>query len=497
MSKNIDKYLYKQMDREAGIEHTFHKTKIVATVGPACSTYERLLELVKSGVNVFRLNFSHGSHEDKTVIIEHIRNINKTQPYNISILGDLQGPKLRVGDIENGALPIVPGDILCFTSKEKVIGNKERIYVSYPNLHLDVEVGNKILIDDGKIEVVVIDITMDGDVKVAVTYGGTLLPKKGVNLPDTNISLPALTEKDLVDLDFIIEQNLDWVALSFVRKAEDIIDLKKRLAEKKSTTKVIAKIEMPSALADLRNIIVESDAVMVARGDLGVELPVEKVPMAQRDIIRKCIHRAKPVIVATQMMESMIHHVKPNRSEITDVANAVLEGADAVMLSAETATGDHPTLVVQTMKKIIQEVERTEYRYNREEDLKPQPKSPSFLSDAICYNACKIARDTEADALVGMTQSGYTAFILSSYRPRSPLYIFTKERSLVNQLSLSWGVRAFYYAEEESLDDILFDQLNILKERGFVKPGDIVVNTGSTPINLHLPTNIVKITKVE
>ena len=497
MSKNIDKYLHKQMDKEAGIEHTFHRTKIVATVGPACSTYERLLELVKAGVNVFRLNFSHGTHEDKTTVIEHIRNINKTEPYNISILGDLQGPKLRVGEIENGGMHIAPGDILCFTSKEKVVGTKERIYVSYPNLHLDVEVGNKILIDDGKLEVVVVDITMNGDVKVAVTYGGMLLPKKGVNLPDTNISLPAMTEKDVIDLDFIIEQQLDWVALSFVRKAEDIINLKKRLAEKNSNTKVIAKIEMPSALVDLRNIIVESDAVMVARGDLGVELPVEKVPMAQRDIIRKCIHRAKPVIVATQMMESMIDRVKPNRSEITDVANAVLEGADAVMLSGETATGNHPTLVVQTMKKIIQEVERTEYRYNREEDLKPQAKSPSFLSDAICYNACKIAKDVEADALIGMTQSGYTAFILSSYRPRSPLYIFTKQRSLVNQLSLSWGVRAFYYDEEESLDDIVFDQINILKERGFISPGDIVINTGSTPVSLHLPTNTVKISKVE
>lgn len=497
MSKNIDKYLHKQMDKEAGIEHTFHRTKIVATVGPACSTYERLLELVKAGVNVFRLNFSHGTHEDKTTVIEHIRNINKSEPYNISILGDLQGPKLRVGEIENGGMHIAPGDILCFTSKEKVVGTKERIYVSYPNLHLDVEVGNKILIDDGKLEVVVVDITMNGDVKVAVTYGGMLLPKKGVNLPDTNISLPAMTEKDVIDLDFIIEQQLDWVALSFVRKAEDIINLKKRLAEKNSNTKVIAKIEMPSALVDLRNIIVESDAVMVARGDLGVELPVEKVPMAQRDIIRKCIHRAKPVIVATQMMESMIDRVKPNRSEITDVANAVLEGADAVMLSGETATGNHPTLVVQTMKKIIQEVERTEYRYNREEDLKPQAKSPSFLSDAICYNACKIAKDVEADALIGMTQSGYTAFILSSYRPRSPLYIFTKQRSLVNQLSLSWGVRAFYYDEEESLDDIVFDQINILKERGFISPGDIVINTGSTPVSLHLPTNTVKISKVE
>ncbi|MGN6615733.1 MAG: pyruvate kinase [Ilyomonas sp.] len=497
MSKNVEKYLHKEMDKQAGIEHTFHKTKIVATVGPACDTYEKLLELVKAGVNVFRLNFSHGTHEDKAQIIEHIRNINNTEPYNISILGDLQGPKLRVGDIANGGLDVVPGDILTFTSREKVVGTKERIYVSYPNLHQDVEVGNKILLDDGKLEVVVIEITPEDDVKVAVSYGGTILPKKGVNLPDTKISLPALTEKDVVDLDFVIKNNLDWVALSFVRKAEDIIDLKKRIAEKNSSIKVIAKIEMPSALADLRNIVVESDAVMVARGDLGVELPVEKVPMAQRDIIRKCIHRAKPVIVATQMMESMIDRTKPNRSEITDVANAVLEGTDAVMLSAETAMGHHPALVVETMRKIILEVEKTEYRYNREDDLKPLPQSPSFLSDAICYNGCKIAKDLNSDALIGMTQSGYTAFMLSSYRPKSPLYIFTKKKELVNQLSLSWGVRAFYYDEENSLDEIIFDQINILKERGFLKPDDIVVNTGSTPVHLHLPTNILKVTKVE
>lgn len=482
---------------QAGIEHTFHRTKIVATVGPACDTYDKLLQLVKAGVNVFRLNFSHGDHADKAQIIEHIRNINKTEPYNISILGDLQGPKLRVGDIENGGLDIAPGDILTFSSREKVVGNMERIYISYPNLNQDVEVGNKILIDDGKIEVVVSEITPEGDVKVVVTYGGTLKPKKGVNLPDTKISLPAMTEKDIADLDFIIEQKLDWVALSFVRRAEDIIDLKRRLSERDSPIKVIAKIEMPSALVDLRNIVVESDAVMVARGDLGVELPVEKVPMAQRDIIRKCIHRAKPVIVATQMMESMIDRVKPNRSEITDVANAVLEGADAVMLSGETATGQHPALVVQTMRKIIQEVERTEYRYNREEDLVPQPHSPSFLSDAICYNACKLARDVRADAIIGMTQSGYTAFMLSSYRPKSPLYIFTKERTLLNQLSLSWGVRAFYYGEEESLDAIHSDQIKILQERGFVKSADVVINTGSTPVDQHLPTNIIKISKVD
>ena len=496
MAKKAEKYFHTEMDKDAGIEHTYHKTKIVATVGPACDTYDKLLELVKAGVNVFRLNFSHGSHENKAMIIEQIRKINKTEPYNIAILADLQGPKLRVGEIENGALKIEPGDILTFTSKEKVVGTKDRIYISYPNLHNDVNIGEKILIDDGKLEVVVSDITPSGDVKVRVTYGGILLPKKGVNLPDTDISLPAMTEKDFEDFEFIVENQLDWVALSFVRKAEDIINLKKLVAERKSSVKVMAKIEMPSALADLRNIIVESDGVMVARGDLGVELPVEKVPMAQRDIIRKCIHRGKPVIVATQMMESMIDRVKPNRSEITDVANAVLEGTDAVMLSAETATGQHPTLVVETMRKIIMEVERTEYRYDREQDLTPLAHSPSFLSDAICYNACKIASDISSNALIGMTQSGYTAFMLSSYRPKSPLYIFTKKRHLVNQLSLSWGVRAFYYDEEDSLDDIFFDQIVILKERGFLKPGEIVVSTGSTPVHLHLPTNILKITKV-
>jgi pyruvate kinase len=497
MSKNVSKYLHKDMDKKAGIEHTFHKTKIVATVGPACDTYEKLLELVKAGVNVFRLNFSHGSQDDKARIIELIRKINKTEPYNIAILGDLQGPKLRVGEIENGGLVIKPGDILTFTSKEKIVGTMEKIYVSYPNLHNDVKAGEKILIDDGKLEVVVKEITPAGDVKVTVTYGGTLLPKKGVNLPDTAISLPAMTEKDMTDFDFIITQELDWVALSFVRQAEDMINLRKMVNDRKSDIKIMAKIEMPSAMEDLRNIIIESDGIMVARGDLGVELPVEKVPMAQRDIIRKCIHRAKPVIVATQMMESMIDRVKPNRSEITDVANAVLEGTDAVMLSAETATGQHPALVVETMKKIIMEVERTEYRYNREEDLKPQPHSPSFLSDAICYNACKMAHDVRADAIIGMTQSGYTGFMLSSYRPKSPLYLFTKKKSLVNQLSLSWGVRAVFYDEEESLDNIIFDQIAILKERGFINSGDVVVNTGSTPVAQHLATNILKITKID
>lgn len=495
MSKHISKYLHQQMDKEAGIAHSQKRTKIVATVGPACSSYDKLLELVKAGVNVFRLNFSHGAYDAKKEVIDWIRQINKTEPYNIAILGDLQGPKLRVGELEDGKIELIPGNTFIFTT-EKMVGTKDKIYVSYPQLSTDVKVGERIFLDDGKMEVKVQEIINDKEVKVSVTLGGILTPKKGVNLPDSALSQPSLTEKDIADLDFIIEQNLDWVALSFVRKAIDIIDLKKRIQEKNSKIKVIAKIEMPEALKNIRDIIVESDGIMVARGDLGVEVPIEQVPLIQKDLILKCMHRAKPVIVATQMMESMLDRTKPNRSEVTDVANAVLEGADAVMLSAETAMGSYPTLVVETMSKIILEVERNAYNYDRDDILTPQPHSPSFLSDALCDSACNLAKDLQANALIGMTQSGYTGFMLSSYRPKAPLYVFSKERTLINQLSLSWGVRAIFYDEEISLDDIFFDQINILKERGFIKKGDIVVNTGSTPIEDHLPTNMLKVTQV-
>ena len=494
--KNISKYLHQEMDKEAGIAHSQKKTKIVATVGPSCNTYEKLLELVKAGVNVFRLNFSHGTNEDKKTIINYIARLNKEEPYNIGILGDLQGPKLRVGELEGGSITLNTGDKLIFTT-EKQVGTKDKIYISYPNLTKDVKAGERIFLDDGKMEIQVEKVLNEKELTVSVTLGGILLPKKGVNFPDSELSLPSLTEKDIADLDFIIEQKINWVALSFVRKEEDILDLKERIKLQNSKIKVIAKIEMPEAVKNIRNIILASDAVMIARGDLGVEIPIEHVPIVQKDIIRKCIRRAKPVIVATQMMESMINHTKPNRSEVTDVANAVLEGTDAVMLSGETATGDYPKLVVETMTRIIQYVEGTLYHYNREDLLAPQPHSPSFISDAICYNACKLAQDAKADALIGMTQSGYTGFMLSSYRPKSPLYIFSKERTLINQLSLSWGVRGLFYDEEVSIDDIIFDQIDILKERGYLKKGDIVVNTGSIPVKLHLNTNTIKITKVD
>ncbi|MBC7553205.1 MAG: pyruvate kinase [Taibaiella sp.] len=471
-----------------------HKTKIIATVGPACNTYEKLLALVQEGVNVFRLNFSHGTHAEHQSVIENVHLINETFPLNVAILADLQGPKLRVGEIENNFLDLQKGDSFYFTN-QKCVGNATEIYISYPDFHKDVKIGEKILIDDGKIEVLVKEITIDSKVKVEVLTPGILSSKKGVNLPDTKISLPSLSEKDLFDLDFIITQNIDWVALSFVRRPEDVTGLREIMKTKGSKAKIISKIEKPEALEHLREIILASDAVMVARGDLGVELPLELIPMIQKNIVSKCIHRAKPVIIATQMMESMIDRTRPNRSEITDVANAVLEGADAVMLSGETAMGQYPQLVIKTMVSIIREVEKEKIVYNR--NLVPQPHSPKFLSDALCYNACELSKDIHANALIGMTQSGYTGFMLSSYRPNAALFVFTQTQTLVNQLSLSWGVQAFYYDKEVSMDGIISDQLEFLKEKGLLKTGDVVVNTGSAPVLEHGPTNMIKVTKVE
>lgn len=469
------------------------KTKIVATVGPASNTYEKLLSLVQEGVNVFRLNFSHGTHDQHKAVIDLIRRINSEYPYNVAVLADLQGPKLRVGEIENNALDLKMGDEFLIVN-DPCIGTKECVYISYPDFYKDVRVGEKILIDDGKIEVIAVEITADNKVRVKVTVPGILSSRKGINLPDTAISLPSLTEKDLADVEFLMTQEIDWLALSFVRKPEDVTDLRKILKDNNSTAKIISKIEKPEALNHLREIILASDAVMVARGDLGVELPLQQVPMIQKKIVRMCIHRAKPVIIATQMMESMLDRTRPNRSEITDVSNAVLEGADAVMLSAETATGQYPELVIRTMVSIINEVEKEEVVYNR--NLVPQPHSPSFLSDALCYNACEIAQDVSANALIGTTQSGYTGFMLSSFRPRSPLYIFTKTKALVNQLSLSWGVQAFYYDREESIDSVIAEQIAFLKEKEVLKEGDVVVNTGATPVTEHVPTNMLKISKV-
>jgi pyruvate kinase len=470
------------------------KTKIVATIGPACSSYDGLLSLATAGVDVFRLNFSHGSHQEHLEVIQRIVSINEEYGTHLSILADLQGPKLRVGAMENDGIDIAPGDILTFTN-EKCIGTKEKIYMSYDQFAQDVNVGEKILVDDGKIVLEVVSTNKLNEVKLKVLYGSKLSSKKGVNLPDTNVSLPCLTEKDLADLDFILEQPVNWIALSFVRKAEDIIDIKQRIAAAGKDMLVVAKIEKPDAIKNIKEIIKETDCIMIARGDLGVEIPIEKLPSLQKMIIRKCIQKAKPVIVATQMMESMITNPSPTRAEVTDVANAVLDGTDAVMLSGETSVGAHPSKVVEAMNAIILDAEL----HYEMMDKRPKPDSDSdtYLSDVICLTAPKIAEEIGAKALIGLTVSGYTAFKMSSYRPSAPIYIFSDRKHMLKTLNLVRGVKCFSYEKFTTTDETIHDTIEILKTKGLLVPGDLAVNTGSMPLQKRFKTNTVKITIVE
>ncbi len=468
-------------------------TKIVATVGPACSSFDQLLELVRAGVNIFRLNFSHGSHEDHKKVIDHVVKINETYGTHIGLLGDLQGPKLRVGKIENNALELQEGDVVTFTNEE-CLGTMEKIYMSYPQFATDVSVGEKILVDDGKLEFEVLSTNGVNEVKLKTLFGGVLSSNKGVNLPQTKISLPCLTKKDLIDLDYILTQPFNWIALSFVRSAKDMKDLRERVEAAGHDAKLIAKIEKPEAVERIDKIIKHSNAIMVARGDLGIEVPIEKLPNIQKDIINKCRQRARPVIVATQMMDSMITNPSPTRAEVTDVANAVLDGTDAVMLSGETSVGRHPVLVVEAMNKIIAEAEQ---HYKGLSTPKASKKSRTFLSDVICYNAVQAAKEIEAKALLGMTSSGYTAFKVSSHRPNCAIFIFSDKPNMLQTLNLVWGVKTFYYDKFKSTDETVEDIVKILKEQQELLPGDLVVNTGSLPIERRHRTNMLKITVVD
>lgn len=473
----------------------FQKTKILATVGPACNDYNNLLALVQAGVDVFRLNFSHGSHEDHLKTLNYIQYINKKFNLNVGILGDLQGPKLRVGEMENGGLPIKPGDILTFVN-EKCVGNAQKIYMSYPSFAQDVKVGEKVLLDDGKIELEVVETNKKNTVKLKVLFGSVLSSKKGVNLPDTNVSLPSVTEKDAEDLEFMLKHDFNWIALSFVRRADDIHDLRRRIAAKQHKARIVAKIEKPEAVVKIDEIIAATDAVMVARGDLGIEMPIEQLPLTQKDIVARCIKAAKPVIVATQMMDSMITNPSPTRAEVNDVANAVMDGADAVMLSGETSVGQHPALVVEAMVKIISVVEeKREQIYYRNHH--PDPNSPNFLSDALCYNACVLAKELNATTLIGMTKSGYTGYQLSSHRPKGNIFILSSDSSLLGTLSLVWGTRCFFYDKFTTTDETIADSIELLRKHNLASPGDVVINLGSMPLHERRRTNMLKITKVE
>ncbi len=474
------------------------KTKIVATVGPSCNTYEGLKSLVHAGVDVFRLNFSHGTHEGHKAVIDNIIKINEDLGTHISMLADLQGPKLRVGKIENNSFPLEKGQILTFTN-ENCLGTPEKVYMSYDQFAKDVNVGERILVDDGKVVLKVLETNKIDIVKLEVLYGQVLSSNKGVNLPDTNVSLPALTEKDIEDLNFVLTQPVNWIALSFVRTPRDIQDLRERIDAVGHGAKIIAKIEKPEAIENIDKIIKASNGIMVARGDLGVELPIEKVPGIQKDIVRKCIKRSRPVIVATQMLDSMTENPSPTRAEVTDVANAVLDGADAVMLSGETAAGAHPSLVVETMSNIIREVEKGKLYWEtmRAKRTEASHKSHTFVSDVVCFNAARTAEELGAKAIIGMTTSGYTAFKVSSFRPNTNILMMSDRKDMLCTMNLIWGVRCFYYDKFTSTDDTIQDVVDILKASEFVKPGDIIVNTGSMPMERRFRTNMMKVTVVE
>lgn len=471
-------------------------TKIVATVGPACSSYEKLLELATAGVDVFRLNFSHGTHADHLKVIQHIQAINQKYQTHLSTLADLQGPKLRVGKIKDNALPLVAGDIITIVNYE-CEGTMDHIYMSYPEFAEDCEAGERIMMDDGKLVFEVVETNKKDTVRLKALYGGVLSSNKGVNLPDTNIKQPSLTEKDLEDLDFILTQPVNWIALSFVRRAEDVEDLRQRVEAKGHPAKVLSKIEKPEAVKNIREIIKASNGIMVARGDLGVEMPIEMLPMTQKLIVQLSMQYARPVIVATQMMDSMIKNPSPTRAEVTDVANAVLDGADAVMLSGETSVGDHPALVVQAMTRIIAEAEKHYWPQIEVKRPRAVEKSRIFHSDVVCFNACRVAEEIGAKGIVGMTTSGYTAFKVSSFRPKSHIFMFSDQMHMLNTMNLLWGVQCFYYDRFTTTDETIDDSIEILKSGGFIETGDTVINTGSMPMHKRYRTNMLKVTVVE
>jgi len=464
-------------------------TKIVATLGPASSSKEVLSHMIKEGVDVFRLNFSHSKQEEHLKLINLIKELNTELGTHVSILADLQGPKLRVGEIDNNRIDLKEGDIVTFVS-EKCIGTKDKIYMSYQEFAADVNIGEAILIDDGKLKLEVVETNKKDTVKAKVIYGGALSSKKGVNLPSTKVSLPCLTAEDIDNANFALDNEVDWIALSFVRKASDILDLKELIKKKHGHAGVIAKIEKPEALLEIDQIIDLTDGVMVARGDLGVEVSFNEVPLIQKSIISKCIAASKPVIVATQMMESMITNFTPTRAEANDVANAVLDGADALMLSGETSVGKYPVETISSMQKIISYTETYGKPINNKHI--PIEGTPTFIPNSVCFNATILATQMKAKALVAFTHSGYTAIRLSSHRPKTNIMVFTSNNKLLRKMSLIWGVECFLIPAYDQIDVVIAETIKFLKNSQRISDGDIVIHVGSTPLSLHGRTNTLK-----
>jgi pyruvate kinase len=468
--------------------------KIVATLGPASSSKDVLLKMIEAGVNVFRVNFSHGDHETHKKTIALIQEINSEYNYNIATLADLQGPKLRIGDVQEGEILVV-GEKIEFTT-EKVLGTAKRVYMNYKSFPSDVKANERILLDDGKLLLRVIETNGTNRVLAEVIQGGPLKSKKGVNLPNTKISLPCLTPKDIEDLAVALEAGVEWIGLSFVRNAQDVMELRSRISASGKKAFIISKIEKPEAIVDIDNILNVTDAVMVARGDLGVEVPMQSVPLIQKMIVEKAHIKSKPVIIATQMMETMIENLTPTRAEVNDVANSVLDGADAVMLSGETSVGKYPVEVVATMSKILAHVEESaEIKVKKENP--PRIRNERFITKSICYNASKIADQIGAAAILTMSHSGYTAFKIASHRPKSKIAVFTSNRFLLNTVSLIWGVQGFFYDKMESTDQTFHDIKEIVRNANLVHKGDLIINIASMPIQEKGMTNTIKLAEID
>jgi pyruvate kinase len=473
---------------------TLNKTKIIATLGPSSTQKTKLKSLMLAGVNVFRINFSHALHDEVKNTITNIREISSALNVHVSILGDLQGPKIRLGLIKEG-VSVKKGDIISITTNEIESGDNSLISINYSDFPKDVSMGEKVLVDDGKLIFKILKTNRKDLVEVRVVQGGALKSKKGVNLPNTNISLPALTKKDKEDALFAIENHVDWIALSFVRTKKDV-KLLQKLIEKHSEHKIpiIAKIEKPEAIENMNGIIKVADGIMVARGDLGLEIPAEEVPLKQKLLVKRAKQARKPIIIATQMMESMIDSLTPSRAEVNDVANSVMDGADAVMLSGETSVGKHPVEVVKTMGKIITGVENSPLI--KVPNTLPEIKSKRVITKAVCFHACNIANELSASAICTLTNSGYTAWQISSWRPNSIILVFTSNKRILSQLALLWGVKCVYYDNFVSTDKTVEEVNQLAVDKGFVKKNDLVINLAAMPVKDRGQVNTLRISRL-
>lgn len=471
------------------------RTKIVATLGPATSDKETLRAMIQEGVDVFRVNFSHANYDDVKERIQMIRDLGEELNTTTAILGDLQGPKLRVGIMKEEVV-VQPGDTIKFCTGKEFEGTAKKVYMNYDNFPKDVNVGERILLDDGKLMFEVLETNNKDEVKATVIQGGPLRSRKGVNLPNTNISLPALTKKDKEDAIFAISQKVDWIALSFVRHAEDLKELQ-ALIEAHSEYKIpiIAKIEKPEAVENIEKIVAYCDGLMVARGDLGVEVPAEEVPLIQKELVLTAKRARIPVIIATQMMETMITSLTPTRAEVNDVANSIMDGADAVMLSGETSVGKYPVDVIKTMTKICKSVENSGLINVPQEP--PHVRTNRYITKSVCYHAATMANEISAKAICTLTNSGYTAFQISAWRPAAHILVYTSNRRILSRLNLLWGVRSFYYDKFVSTDETVDDVNRIAHERGFVEKGDYLINLAAMPITDKGMVNTLRVSQVK